>query len=42
MNQLITERGMMKKTVDRIGEMSTAMIKLTGDSYRRKQRGGLF
>lgn len=42
MNQLITERGMMKKTVDRIGEMSTAMIRLSGDSYRRKAKGGLF
>lgn len=42
MNELITERGMMKKTVDRIGEMSTAMIRLSGDSYRRKPKGGLF
>ena len=42
MNELITDRGLMKKTVDRIGEMSTAMIKLTGDSYRRKSKGGLF
>ena len=39
MNELISDRGMMKKTVDRIGEMSTAMIKVTGDSYRRKNRG---
>ena len=42
MNELITDRGMMKKTVDRIGEMSTAMIKLSGDSYRRKSKGGVF
>ena len=42
MNELIKDRGMMKKTVDRIGEMSTAMIKLSGDSYRRKAKGGLF
>lgn len=42
LNQLITERGMMKKTVDRIGEMSTAMIKLSGDSYRRKGKVGAF
>ena len=42
MNQLITERGMMAKTVDRIGEMSTAMIKLSGDSYRRKGKVGAF
>ena len=39
LNQLITERGMMPKTVDRIGEMSTATIKLTGESYRRKRVG---
>ena len=42
MNELIEDRGMMKKTVDRIGEMSTAMIKLTGESYRRKPKGGVF
>ena len=42
MNQLITDRGMMAKTVDRIGEMSTAMIKLSGESYRRKGKGGAF
>ena len=42
MNQLITERGLMQKTVDRIGEMSTAMIKLSGDSYRRKGKPGAF
>ena len=42
MNELIQDRGMMKKTVDRIGEMSTAMIKLSGDSYRRKLKGGVF
>ena len=42
MNQLITNRGMMAKTVDRIGEMSTAMIKLTGESYRRKGKAGAF
>lgn len=42
MNQLITERGLMAKTVDRIGEMSTAMIKLSGESYRRKGKPGAF
>ena len=42
MNQLITERGMMAKTVDRIGEMSTAMIRLSGESYRRKGKAGAF
>lgn len=42
MNELISDRGMMKKTVDRIGEMSTAMIKVTGDSYRRKTKMGAF
>ena len=42
MNQLITERGLMAKTVDRIGEMSTAMIRLSGESYRRKGKPGAF
>lgn len=42
MNELIADRGLMKKTVDRIGEMSTAMIKLTGESYRRKNKTGAF
>ena len=42
MNELIADRGLMKKTVDRIGEMSTAMIKLTGESYRRKGKPGVF
>ena len=42
LNELIADRGMMKKTVDRIGEMSTAMVKLSGESYRRKNRGGVF
>ena len=42
MNELIEDRGMMKKTVDRIGEMSTAMIRLSGESYRRKPKGGVF
>ena len=42
MNELITDRGLMKKTVDRIGEMSTAMIKLSGESYRRKGKQGAF
>ena len=42
LNQLVKDRGMMQKTVDRIGEMSTAMIKLSGESYRRKSKGGLF
>ena len=42
LNQLVSERGMMDKTVDRIGEMSTATIRLAGDSYRRKSKGGLF
>lgn len=38
LNELITERGMMEKTVDRILEMSTAIIKVTGQSYRQKNR----
>ena len=42
MNELIADRWLMKKTVDRIGEMSTAMIKLSGESYRRKGKPGAF
>ena len=38
LNELITDRGMMQKTVDRINEMSTATIKLTGSSYRLKSK----
>lgn len=38
LNELITDRGMMQKTVDRINEMSTATIKLTGSSYRMKNK----
>ena len=42
LNELITDRGMMEKTVDRIMEMSTAIIKLNGTSYRAKNRKALF
>lgn len=38
LNELMTERGMMDKTVDRIMEMSTAIIKVNGESYRAKNR----
>ena len=38
LNELITDRGMMEKTVDRIMEMSTAIIKISGESYRAKNR----
>lgn len=38
MKELVVERGMMKKTVDRIMEMSTAIIKIEGKSYRLKKR----
>ena len=38
LNELITDRGMMQKTVDRINEMSTAIIKLQGTSYRTKNK----
>lgn len=38
LNELIEQRGMMEKTVDRIMEMSTAIIKLNGASYRAKNR----
>lgn len=38
LNELIEKRGMMQKTVDRISEMSSAIIKITGESYRFKNR----
>lgn len=38
LNELVAERGMMDKTVDRIMEMSTAIIKLSGESYRARNR----
>lgn len=36
--ELINDRGFMKKTVDRIAEMSTAILKVEGESYRLKNR----
>lgn len=38
LSELISERGMMQKTVERIMEMSTAIIKVEGQSYRLKNR----
>lgn len=38
LGELISERGMMQKTVERIMEMSTAIIKVDGKSYRVKNR----
>ena len=38
LNELIEKRGMLEKTVDRIGEMSTVYIKVDGESYRAKKR----
>ncbi len=38
LNDLIEKRGMMEKTVDRIMEMSTAIIRVNGDSYRARNR----
>ena len=38
LNALIEERGMMEKTVDRIMEMATAIIRVNGQSYRAKNR----
>ena len=38
LQELITERGIMDKTVDRIVEMSHAVIKVEGKSYRMKAR----
>lgn len=38
LRELVEERGMMDKTVDRIVEMSTAIIKVEGQSYRKEKR----
>ena len=38
LQELISERGFMQKTVDRIAEMSTAILKIEGASYRLKIR----
>ena len=34
LNELIAKTGIMQKTVDRIYEMSTKKIEITGSSYR--------
>lgn len=39
--ELISERGFMEKTVDRITEMSNAILKVEGDSYRMKARAAV-
>ena len=36
--ELISDRGIMDKTVDRIAEMSSAVLKVEGSSYRMKAR----
>lgn len=41
LQELITERGIMEKTVDRIVEMSHAVIKVEGKSYRMKARASV-
>lgn len=38
LKELVEDRGMASKTVDRIGEMSTVYIKVEGTSYRVKKR----
>lgn len=38
LDELIDDRGIMNKTVDRIAEMSTAILKIEGDSYRLTNR----
>lgn len=38
LQELVEDRGLMQKTVDRIIELSTAIIKLEGESYRFKMR----
>lgn len=41
LNELITERGMMQKTVDRVLEMSNVLLKLEGKSYRSNRNNDL-
>ena len=41
LNELVAERGMMEKTVDRIGEMSNAVLHITGENYRRRATASL-
>lgn len=36
--ELINDRGFMDKTIDRIAEMSSAILKIEGESYRFKKR----
>ncbi len=38
LQELINERGVMQKTIDRIAEMSSAIFKIEGESYRLKKR----
>lgn len=38
LNELIRDRGLMRKTVDRILEMSSLILKIEGESYRIKSR----
>lgn len=38
LQELVEDRGIMQKTVDRIIELSTAIVKLEGESYRFKIR----
>lgn len=35
LNQLVSERGLMSKTVERVDEMATAKIKIEGNNFRR-------
>lgn len=37
-NELLNERGFMKKTIDRIMEMSVVILKVDGENYRKKIR----
>lgn len=41
MNQLVSERGVMAKTVDRIFEMSTAKLEIKGTSYRQQAKSNI-
>lgn len=41
LGELIHERGFMDKTIDRITEMSNAILKIEGESYRMKARAAV-
>jgi DNA replication protein DnaC len=41
LQELITERGIAERTIDRIAEMSSVVLKINGNSYRMKARAAV-